>query len=134
MKKNLRVVQINGLRGIFIILFVVTCLIAGFIAFPALLIMHTWNYLATTTSSFPSIEIGGGLLLCAIIIFSVFVFNKKKFIVSFNSQRELTDDEVKEVVSKIKAQTFATQILQSKDLKIKEIDEIKEVHTETKEN
>lgn len=102
MKRNLKVLQINGFRGLFLFFFVISCLIAGFIAFPALLTMNAWNYLSTHTGSFPLITFQEGILLWAIIVFSIYIFNKKKLIVSFNTQHELTDDEVKDVISKIK--------------------------------
>lgn len=105
MKRNVRVIQINGFRGLLLAIFVVTCLIAGFVVFPAFLTMHIWNYLAITTGSFPLINFLQGILLWAIIIFSIYLFNKKKFIVSFNSQQELTDDELKDVISRIKAKS-----------------------------
>lgn len=105
MRKNLKVIQINGFRGIFMAMFIVSCLIAGFIAFPAMVTMNIWNYLAIKTGSFPSITFVAGLLLWAIIIFSVYLFNKRKFIVSFTAQQELSDDEVKNILSKIKTQT-----------------------------
>lgn len=105
MKRNVRVIQINGFRGLLLAIFVVTCLIAGFVVFPAFLTMHIWNYLAITTESFPLINFFQGILLWAIIIFSIYLFNKKKFIVSFNSQQELTDDELKDVISRIKAKS-----------------------------
>lgn len=140
MKQNFRMVQINGFRGLLITLFIISCLIAGFIAFPAFLTMCAWNYLATTTSSFPSINFGGGLLLWAIIILSILTFNKKKFIVSFKAQNELTEDEVSEVLSRIKAQSVHHQILKPKDLNIKSLNhqenenEVKETQSEKKEN
>lgn len=105
MKKNLKVIQINGFRGIFMAMFIVSCLVAGFVAFPALVTMNIWNYLAIRTGSFPSITFGAGILLWVIIIFSVYLFNKRKFIVSFTSQQELSEDEVKNILSKIKSQT-----------------------------
>lgn len=105
MKRNIRVIKINGFRGIFLSLFIVSCIIAGFIVFPSFVTMNIWNYLAVKTSSFPSIDINEAILLWAIIVFSIFIFNKKKFIVSFNSKHELTEDEVREVVSKFKSQT-----------------------------
>lgn len=105
MKRNFRVVQIKGFRGLFLSLFIVCCIIAGFIAFPSFIAMNIWNYLALKTSSFPSININEAILLWAIIVFSIYLFNKKKFIVSFNSQQELTEDEVRDVVSKFKSQT-----------------------------
>jgi len=128
MKKNLRVLQINGFRGLFLTLFIISCLVAGFVAFPALLTMHAWNFLATKTGSFPTIEFIQGLLLWAIIAFSFFIFNKRKFIVSFNSKQELSEDEVKEVLSKIKSQAVKNEILLSKD------ENIEEIKTEKREN
>ena len=116
MKKNFRVIQINGFRGLFLAIFAISCLIAGFVAFPSFLTMHTWNYLSTATGSLPVINFGEGLLLWAIIIFSVFIFNKKKLIVSFKGQQELSDDEVNEVIAKIKAQKDNLQLLHSTDL------------------
>lgn len=134
MKKNLRVVQINGFRGLFLALFAISCLIAGFIAFPAFLTMNGWNYLAVKTGSFPLINFGEGVLLWAIIAFSVFIFNKKKFIVSFNSKQELTDDEVQEVLSKIKSQALHNPILMPKDSQIEPKEELQEVSSDKKEN
>lgn len=131
MKKNLRVVQINGFRGLFLTLFIVSCLIAGFIAFPAFLAMNLWNYLAIRTGSFSSINFVGGLLLWGIIAFSAFIFNKKKFIVSINSKQELSDAEVQEVLSKIKKHTiepcnnFSNEI----NTRIENEEEIKEIQT-----
>lgn len=102
MRKNLKVLQINGFRGLLLTLFIISCLIAGFIAFPAFLTMNAWNYLSVKTGSFPLITFQEGILLWAIIVFSAYIFNKRKFIISINSQQELTEDELKEVMSKIK--------------------------------
>lgn len=102
MKKNMRVIQINGFRGLLIAFFIISCLIAGFVAFPAFLTMHTWNYLAQRTGSLPILTLGGGALLWAIIALSIYIFNKRKFIVSFNSQQELSEDEIKAVISKVR--------------------------------
>jgi len=116
MKKNMKVVQINGFRGLFLAIFSVCCLIAGFIAFPAFLTMHAWNYLSLKTGSFPPIELLGGVLLWAIIAFSAYLFSKRNFIVSFNTQQELSDDEIKEVLSKIQSQTVKSHSILAKDI------------------
>ena len=54
------------------------------------------------------------------------MFNKKNFVVSFNSQHELTDDEMRKVLTKIKNQR------QNKDLndKISNEEKKEEVHSE----
>lgn len=125
MKRNVRVIQINGIRGLLLAIFVATCLIAGFVVFPAFLTMHLWNYLAITSDSFPTINFYQGILLWAIITFSIYIFNKKKFIVSFNSQQELTDDELKDVISKIKAQSGLNLGVNAE---VKDNKEMSEVH------
>lgn len=133
MKKNLKVIQINGIRGLFMAFFIITCLIAGFVGFPALITMITWNYLALKTGSLLSINYAEGLLLWAIIAFSIYIFNKRKFIVSFNSQQELTDDEIKEVVSRIKSQPLNHHVILPKDIIDKETKEEIECSTESKD-
>lgn len=133
MRRNFRVLQINGFRGLLIAFFAISCLIAGFIAFPAFLLMNAWNYLSVATSSFPAIDFAEGLLLWAIIIFSILIFNKRKFIVSFNSQQALTEAEMSEIVAKIRAQTHNFHNTHPKDSNIRyfnrheEIDEIKKL-------
>lgn len=109
MKRNLRVIQINGFRGLFLALFIVSCLIAGFIIFPAFLTMHLWNYLSVKTGSFPAINILQGVLLWAIITFSIYLFNKRQFIVSFKAHQELSEDEVRDIVSKIKSKITSSK-------------------------
>lgn len=116
MKKNIRVLKINGFRGLFLFIFVICCLVAGFIVFPAVLTMHVWNYLSFKTGSILVLNFVEGLLLWAIIAFSVFLFNKKKFIVSFNSQQELSEEEVNEVLSKVRSHALERNLLISKDM------------------
>lgn len=136
MKRNLRVVHIKGFRGLFFAMFIISCLIAGFIAFPAFVSMNAWNYLAIKTGSFNQITFAEGLLLWAIVAFSVFIFNKRKLIVSFNSRQELTDEEVKDVISKIKSQALDHKLFVHKDL-TKELqdhkEEVKEAQIDSKE-
>jgi hypothetical protein len=72
------------------------------VAFPSFLTMNAWNYLAAKSTSFPLINFLEGILLWAIIAFSIFVFSNRKFIVSFSAQQELSENEVQNVVSKIK--------------------------------
>ena len=101
-KNNVRVIQINGLRGLLLTLFIISCLVAGFAVFPAFLTMNAWNFFAIKSTSFPQINFQQGLLLWAIIAFSAFIFSKRKFIISFGAEQELSENEVQKVVSKIK--------------------------------
>lgn len=101
-KNNVRVIQINGLRGLLLAFFMISCLVAGFIAFPAFLTMNIWNYLLAKSASLPAINFSQGVLLWAIIVISAFLFNKKRFIVSFSAEQELSDNQVQNIVSKVK--------------------------------
>lgn len=118
MKKNVKIVQINGFRGLLLTIFIVSCLIAGFVVFPAFLTMNVWNYLAIKTGSFPVITVLGGILLWAIIAFSLYLFNNRRFIVAVNTQQELTEAEVKDVMNKIKSQQLNSSIMLTKDVNI----------------
>ena len=122
-------IQINGFRGLIFAAFSISCLIAGFVVFPTFLTMHAWNYLSATTGSFPLIGFGEAVLLWAIIIFSVFVFNKKKLIVSCNVQQELTDEEVKEVIERIRSQKNNFNLSATEDLNIQKFNKAEE-HSE----
>ena len=101
-KNNVRVIQINGLRGLLLTFFIISCLLAGFIAFPAFLTMNSWNYFALKSNSFPPINFQQGLLLWAIIAVSAYIFSKRKFIVSFTAEEEINQNQVQRIVSKVK--------------------------------
>jgi len=135
MKRNnhLRIIQINGLRGLLFTFFIISCVVAGFVAFPALLTMHTWNFFAAKTAM-PSITIYEGLLLWAIIVLSVVLFGKRKLIVSFNASQELTDEEVKSVISRIKSQPFNSGMVSGEEFTVsKEKNEEIELQSKTQE-
>lgn len=103
MKKNrVRIIQINGLRGLLLTFFIISCVAAGFIAFPAFLTMNAWNYFSTTFNTFPLINFSQGLLLWAIIVICAFILNKKRFIVSFTAEQELNESQVQRITSKVK--------------------------------
>lgn len=114
MKKKMRVLEIRGFKGLALALFVTSCLIAGFIAFPGFVAMNTWNYLANKTLSFPTINFLGGVLLWGIALMTFFITRKKKpFSISFASPQELTDAEVQQVLSKIKSQSTPPPVVLS---------------------
>ena len=45
MKRNTRIIQISGIRGLLMVIFAVTCLAAGFIGFPAIVAMYQFRLL-----------------------------------------------------------------------------------------
>lgn len=118
MKKNkMRIIQISGLRGILAVVFIATCLAAGFIAFPAIVAMNAWNWVAKFIA-IPAINIVQGLMLWAIIAISGFIINdRKKYLFSYCPKNKLSDAEVQRILENVKTQN---QILKKSEEKDKE--------------
>lgn len=108
MRRNARIIQINGLRGLLTALFIITCLAAGFIAFPGFVAMNIWNYFAG--SNVPQINLYQGILLWAIIFLTYFIATKQRVAVSFASPRELNEEELKTLMERVKMQSQARMI------------------------
>ncbi len=132
MKKNLNIIQINGVKGLIMAGFIVTCLVAGFAAFPGWVCMHIWNFAAAYSLEIPSIGLIQGLLLWGILVAAYFTFRKEKLVVCMKSPQGLSDEELKSVFADIKKQAQEDKIIQAMiqareaELKIKE--------TETKDS
>jgi len=113
MRRNMRVIQISGLRGILMVVFIATCLIAGFVAFPAIVAMNVWNWIANFIA-IPVINMFQGLMLWAIIAISGFIINdRKKYLFSFSPKNTLSDDEVQRILENVKTQS---QILKKSEI------------------
>ena len=113
MKKNINVIQIKGVKGILLAIFVVTCLAAGFIAFPGIVCTKLWNLISAQTNSLPAIGVLQGILLWAIIVVSYFVFRKDKVVVCLKTPQELNEEELKNVFADLKKQSKEDPILQA---------------------
>ncbi len=110
MKRNAHIIQISGFRGILMAIFVVSCLAAGFILFPAFLAMYAWNFVAGHIA-IPAIGLVQGLLLWAIVAITGFIINdRKKYLVAFSPKSQLSDDEVKEIMERVRLQSKAQMI------------------------
>lgn len=121
MKRNTRIIQISGLRGLFMAVFVVVCLAAGFIAFPSLVAMKLWNYAAEYVAM-PVISIWQGAMLWAIVAISGFIINdKNKYLTSFSSNGKLSEKDIKAILERAKIQAQAraldNMLLKSDDFK-----------------
>lgn len=144
MKKNFRVIQINGFRGLCMALAIVTCLIAGFVVFPGLLVMLAWNFVSEKIALVPTLGLLQGTLLWGIMVVSYMIVKKRSVMVSFKAPTELNDDELKEVMDRIKMETTAQMMndiitnarAEKKssvvDIKQNEVEENKEVELSNK--
>lgn len=124
MKRNAKIIQINGFRGLVMAMFIVTCLIAGFVVFPGFVAMNIWNRFATVI---PQLNLYQGVLLWAIVALVGFIVNKQSFSVSFASPKELNDEEMNLLMERIKLQSQAKMLNQ---MMLKNLEEIKRDETQ----
>ncbi|MCD7739873.1 MAG: hypothetical protein LUH11_00785 [Candidatus Gastranaerophilales bacterium] len=99
MNKNFRVITINGIRGVFTVIFVVLGLIAGFIISPGWVCMHIWNYIFKNSINVAQMNIYEGIILWAIIALSLYALNNKKSLIGFGSFRGLSPEQIHEIMS-----------------------------------
>ena len=113
MKKNLNIIQINGTRGILIVIGIVCCLAAGFIYFPGWVAMHIWNFISAYVEQMPAIGIIQGILLWGIAAASYFIFRKEKLVVCMRASEGLSEDELKKVFADIRERAENDTLIQS---------------------
>lgn len=102
MKKNFKVITINGVRGIFAIILIAMGLIAGFIISPGWLCMTLWNKYISSSYPIASMNIVHGIMLWAIIALSLYALNNKQPLVGFGSYQGLTPDQIKDIMNRTK--------------------------------
>jgi len=100
MNKNFRVITINGIRGIFAVIFVVLGLIAGFIVSPGWVCMQIWNYFLEDSTVVSSMNIFQGIMLWAIIALSLYALNNKRALIGFGSYQGLSQEQISEIMKR----------------------------------
>lgn len=85
MNKHFRIIDVNGFRGLMLFLFIVAGLICGFVAFPGYVTMHLWNFISESIS-LPTINFFQGILLWAIIAFTIYIFGNQKVVIVMQSR------------------------------------------------
>lgn len=82
MNKNIRFIDINGITGLIMFMFILMCLGVGFIVFPGFLFMVIWNFISEITYVLPSINFLQGELLWAIIVIAFCLITNNKVVIS----------------------------------------------------
>jgi hypothetical protein len=96
--KKMRIIQISGIRGILLAVFVGICLVAGFVGFPGYVAMHLWNRFELL----PAINLYQGMLLWAIAAILIYIANdRKKFLVTTKHSSRMTEEELQKILDKI---------------------------------
>lgn len=142
MRKNAKIIQISGLRGLLLAVFIITCLIAGFVVFPGFGAMYLWNITMASSFSLPAINIFQGILLWLIAALIFYLTGGSQSVVQFKSTSQLSDYELKELMSRIKKQNLAAKDNSSvfKSVELKEISKADNIgdknseHEKDKEN
>lgn len=95
----MKVIQINGIRGILTALFIGACLFAGFVIFPGYVAMSLWNKYLTVLAGYPVLNLFQGVLLWAMVFISYSILTKGGFSISFqNGPIALSDKELNRIL------------------------------------
>ncbi|MBQ3311954.1 hypothetical protein IJG72_07750 [bacterium] len=92
MNKHFRIIDVNGFRGLLLFLFIVVCLISGFLVFPGYVAMTIWNAIISPITTLPAINLIQGILLWAIIAFTIYTFSNHKIVIIMQSREKLFKD------------------------------------------
>ena len=101
----MKIIQINGFRGLLAVVFIGICTFAGFVLFPGMVTMHLWNKYLVTLASFPVISTFQGTLLWGIIAVSYLILSKGASPVAFKRVNELSNSEVDDIIKNAKIQS-----------------------------
>lgn len=95
----MKVIKIDGIKGLITAVFMGVCLFAGFVMFPGLAAMYLWNkYLVT----FPVLNLFQGVLLWGMIVVSYGIIFGHGFAVSFKNTPELSEEELESIIKTAK--------------------------------
>lgn len=106
----MKIIQIDGFRGLITAVFMAVCLVAGFVAFPGLVAMHLWNKYLVALYMFPMLNLFQGILLWGIIAITYCILSKKGLAVSFKETPELSDRELDMIMKKARIQSQINKV------------------------
>lgn len=98
----MKVIKIDGIKGLLNAVFIGCCLFAGFVISPGYLAMYLWNRYLTTSYMFPQLTLFQGVLLWVIVFLSYCILTKGRFAVSFQSTPEMRDEELESIIKTAK--------------------------------
>lgn len=106
MNKKINVIKINGFKGILLAVFIIGCLIAGFLIFPGWVCKNIWNFTAQYFSAMPSMTLLHGSILWVIVALSTYALNKGKLSISIGSSpvptyREYNEARINDILRQI---------------------------------
>ena len=119
MKKNFKVITINGIRGILAVIFIALGLIAGFIISPAWVCMTVWNHYLSDSNIVGTMNIYQGILLWTIIALTLYALNGKHQLIGFGNYPSLSREQIRDIMNRAKVEE--SQILKDLEKRIQDI-------------
>lgn len=98
----MKIIQIDGFKGLITAAFIGICLFAGFVVFPGMVSMHLWNKYLVNLFMFPVLDLFQGVLLWGIIAISYCILSKKGLAVTFKESEALSEIELEKIMKKAK--------------------------------
>jgi hypothetical protein len=98
----MKIIQIEGIRGLITAVFMGVCLFAGFVIFPGEVAMHYWNKYLVDLCMFPQLNLFQGILLWGIIAVSYLILTKRNLALSLKNTPELSDEELESIIKSAK--------------------------------
>ncbi len=98
----MKILQIDGIKGLVTAVFMGICLFAGFVLFPGMVAMHFWNRYLVNLYMFPQLSLFQGVLLWGLVVVSYCILSKSGLAVSFKSTPELSEEELESIIKSAK--------------------------------
>ncbi|MCM1338635.1 MAG: hypothetical protein NC191_03080 [Muribaculaceae bacterium] len=95
----MKILKINGIKGLITTLFVAVCAFQGFVVFPGSVAMNLWNKYLVNLYMFPSLSLFQGVLLWGAFVTVYCILAKTGFAISFE-EPNFTEDEIENIVKK----------------------------------
>lgn len=119
MKKNFKVITINGIRGILAVIFIALGLIAGFIISPGWLCMTVWNHYFSNSTIVNSMNLFQGILLWTMIALTLYALNGKHQLIGFGNYPVNSREQFREIMNKAKLEE--SQLIRELEKRINDI-------------
>lgn len=119
MKKNFKVITINGFRGILAVIFIALGLIAGFVISPAWVCMTVWNHYFSTSTIVSSMNLFQGIMLWTMIALILYALNGKNQLIGFGNYPSISRNQIKDILNK--AQIEESQLMRDLEKRIQEM-------------
>lgn len=98
----MKIVQIDGVKGVITAVFMGACLFSGFVLCPGYAAMSLWNKYLVNLYMFPTLNLFQGVLLWGIAVITYCILSKKGFAISFKNTPELSDSELNSIIQHAK--------------------------------